>query len=196
MEKIKKFLNSLMGEIVITVVSTIVGNFIIEKLTKFNILKFILEKFLELLNLIWDFFNIKIAIWIYVLISIGLVSLLIVFLILQDRRDEITELDFLKYREDRYKNRVKFRWEYRKDFNGKYVMENFIPICECGCQLDQTKKVGTGYYYGVEQYVCPKCEKQYGNILNYDEMESFKKILISNVHSGEYKKIMENMEGE
>lgn len=196
MEKIKKFLNSLMGEIVITVVSTIVGNFIIEKLTKFNILKFILEKFLELLNLIWDFFNIKIAIWIYVLISIGLVSLLIVFLILQDRRDEITELDFLKYREDRYKNRVKFRWEYRKDFNGKYVMENFIPICECGCQLDQTKKVGTGYYYGVEQYVCPKCEKQYGNILNYDEMESFKKILISNVHSGKYKKIMENMEGE
>lgn len=196
MEKIKNFLKSLMGEIVITVVSTIVGNFIIEKLTKFNILKFILEKFLELLNLIWDFLNIKIAIWIYVLISIGLVSLFIVFSILQDRRDEITELDFLKYCEDRYKNRVKFRWEYRKDFNGKYVMENFIPICECGCQLDQTKKVGTGYYYGVEQYVCPKCEKQYGNILNYNEMESFKKILISNVCSGEYKKIMENMEGE
>lgn len=195
METIKKALKSLIGQIIIAVISTIIGNFIVEKITKFNILKFLWEKLLQLLNLIWNFLNIKIAIWIYIVISIGLVGIVIVYLMIQNRRVEIAEPDFLKYREDKYKGRVKFRWEYIKDFEGKYRMENFIPICECGCQLDQKRKIGNSYF-GMDQYVCPKCEKQYGNVLNYDEMQSFEKILISNVHSGEYKKIIDSREGE
>lgn len=195
MEKIKKSLKSLIGQVTIAVTSTIIGNFIVEKITKFNILKFLLEKLLQLLNLIWNFLNIKIAIWIYIVISIGLVGMFIVYLMIQNKRVETAEPDFLKYREDKYKGRVKFRWEYRKDFEGKYRMENFIPICECGCQLDQKRKIGNSYF-GMDQYVCPKCEKQYGNVLTYDEMQSFEKILISNVHSGEYKKIINSREGE
>lgn len=195
METIKKYLKSLIGQIIIAVISTIIGNFIVEKITKFNILKFLWEKLLQLLNLIWKFLNIKMAVWIYIVISIGLLGIVIVYLMIQNRKVEKVEPDFLKYREDKYKGRVKFKWEYIKDFEGKYRMENFIPICECGCQLDQKRKIGN-YYFGMDQYVCPKCEKQYGNVLNYDEMQSFEKILISNVHSGEYKKIIDSRKGE
>ncbi len=187
MEKIKKFLTSLIGQIIMAVISTIIGNFIVEKITKFNILKFLLEKLLELLNLIWKFFNIKIAIWIYIIISIGLVGIFIIYLIVQNRRVEMAKPDFLKYREDKYKGRVKFIWEYNKNYSGKYTMDNFIPICECGCQLDEKRQIGSRHF-GTEQYVCPKCGKQYGNVLDYDEMQSFKKILISNIQSGEYKR--------
>lgn len=137
----------------------------------------------------------KIAIWIYIVISIGLVAIFIIYLIIQNRRVETAESNFLKYYEDKYKGRVKFRWEYIKDFDGKYRMKNFIPICECGCQLDQTRKIGNSYF-GMYQYVCPKCEKQYGNVLTNDEMQSFEKILISNIQSGEYKKIIKSREGE
>ena len=33
----------------------------------------------------------------------------------------------MKYREDKYKERVKFGWDYYKRDNGKYNMYNFIP---------------------------------------------------------------------
>ena len=52
METIKKYLKSLIGQIIIAVISTIIGNFIVEKITKFNILKLIWEKLLKLLKLI------------------------------------------------------------------------------------------------------------------------------------------------
>ena len=96
------------------------------------------------------------------------------------------EPDFFKYREDKYKNRVKFRWNYEKNYEGKYQLDNFIPICECGCQLDETNQIGNSFL-GTDQYVCPKCGKQYGNVLSYEEMQSFEKILISNIENGEYK---------
>ena len=93
-------------------------------ITKFNILKFLWEKLLQLLNLIWKFLNIKMAVWIYIVISIGLLGIVIVYLMIQNRKVEKVEPDFLKYREDKYKGRVKFKWEYIKDFEGKYRMEN------------------------------------------------------------------------
>lgn len=195
METIKNFLKSLIGETIIAVISAILGNFMVEKITNFNVLKFLWKKLLQLLNLICDFFNIKIAIWIYIVITVGLIGIVIVYLMIHNRIVKLTEPDFLKYCEDKYKGRVKFRWEYIKDFEGKYRMQNFIPICECGCQLDQKREIGNTYF-GINQYVCPKCEKQYGNVLNYDEMQSFEKILISNVRNGDYKKIIDSREGE
>ena len=146
METIKKYLKSLIGQIIIAVISTIIGNFIVEKITKFNILKFLWEKLLQLLNLIWKFLNIKMAVWIYIVISIGLLGIVIVYLMIQNRKVDKVEPDFLKYREDKYNGRVKFKWEYINDFEGKYRMENFIPICECGCQLDQKRKIGNSYF--------------------------------------------------
>ena len=186
MEKIKRVLKSLIGQIIMAVISTIIGNFIVEKITKFNILKFIWEKLLRTLNLIWQFLNIKISIWIYIVFFIILVFIFIGYLIIKNKEYEIQEPDFLKYREDKYKGRVKFRWEYNKDYNGKYKMVNFIPICECGCYLDEKKQIGNSYF-GTKQYVCPKCGKQYGKVLSYEEMQSFEKILISNIEKGEYK---------
>ena len=105
-----------------------------------------------------------------------------------NEQEKIEEPDFLKYNEDKYKGRVKFRWQYEKDYNGKYTLCNFIPICECGCQLDEKWQIGNRHF-GTEQYVCPKCGKQYGNVLDYDEMQSFNKILISNIQNGEYKDV-------
>lgn len=195
MEGIKKFFKSLIVKIISGIITTLIINFVVDKITKFNILEFCYKKILALIKLIWDFFNIKIAIWIYIVISVLLVALTIVYLIIKNKKEEIQEPDFLKYREDKYKGRVKFRWDYQKEYDGKYKMYNFIPMCECGCQLDLTRRKGNTYY-GVDQYICPKCEKQYGNVLTSKEMESFEKILISNIHSGEYRKNIGSREGE
>lgn len=195
MKKIKKILKSLLVQIAIGVISTIIVNLIIEKITNFNIIYFFIEKILELLNFIWTFLNFKLAIWIYILISTVIVTIFVVSLNIRNKNIKETEPDFFKYCEDKYKDRVKFRWEYQKNYDGKYTIINFIPICECGCQLNERNQIGNRHF-GTKQYVCPKCEKEYGNVLSYEEMESFEKILISNVRSGEYKKIINNREGE
>lgn len=195
MKNIKAFLKSLIGKIVSGIITTLIVNFAVDKITKFNVIEFCCKKIFELIKLIWNFLNIKIAIWIYIVTSILLVTLTTLYLIIKNKKEEIQIPDFLKYREDKYKGRVKFTWEYKEGYDGKYRMDNFIPICECGCQLDQGRKIGNTYY-GVAQYVCPKCEKQYGNVLTSNEMESFEKILISNIHRGEYKKNIYSRKGE
>lgn len=195
MENIKAFFKSLIVKIISGIITTLIVNFAVDKITKFNVLEFCCKKLFELIKLIWHFLNIKIAIWIYIIISILLVTLTILYLVIKNKKEEIQTPDFLKYREDKYKERVKFTWEYKEGYDGKYRMDNFIPICECGCQLDIGRKVGNTYY-GVDQYICPKCERQYGNVLTSNEMESFEKILISNIHSGEYKKNIQSRKGE
>ena len=186
MKKIKEFFKSLMGQTILGVISTIIANFIVEQITQFNILKFLGQKIWELIKIIWNLLNTKIPIWIYIVTSIVLIFILVIYIKIKSEQEKMQEPDFLNYTEDKYKGRVKFRWEYKKDYNGKYVLYNFIPICECGCQLDTRKQIGNSWY-GTEQYICPKCEKQYGNILSNEEMESFNKILISNIRNGEYK---------
>ncbi len=186
MEKIKKILKSLLGQIAIGVISTLIVNIIIEKITNFNMINFLIEKLLELLSFIWELLNMKVAIWIFIVISIVIIALIIIILKIKNRNTKEKEPDFLKYREDKYKNRVKFRWNYEKNYEGKYQLDNFIPICECGCQLDETNQI-ENIFFGTDQYVCPKCGKQYGKVLSYEEMQSFEKILISNIENGEYK---------
>lgn len=186
MKKVKQFLKSLGGQIILGVISTIIANYIVEQIINFNILKFLGEKIWELIKIIWNLLNIKISIWIYIVISIVLILILILCVKIKNEQKKVQEPDFLNYNEDKYKNRVKFRWEYKKDYNGKYTLCNFIPICECGCQLDIRKQIGHTWY-GTGQYICPKCEKQYGDVLSDNEMESFNKILISNIRNGEYK---------
>lgn len=187
MGNIKNNFKSMIIKIITGTITTLVVNFLVDKIAKFNIFEFCYKKILELIKLIWDFLNIKIAIWIYIIISVSVTVFIIAYLINRNKKEVLQEPDFLKYREDKYKERVKFRWDYYKGDDGKYNMYNFIPICECGCQLDLTRREGN-IYYGVEQYICPKCEKKYGNVLTTKEMESFEKILISNIRSGEYKK--------
>lgn len=186
MKKIKQFFKSLMGQTVLGVLSTIIANFIVEQITQFNILKFLGQEIWGLIKIIWNLLNTKIPIWIYIVTSIVLIFILVIYIKIKSEQEKTQEPDFLKYTEDKYKGRVKFRWEYKKDYNGKYVLYNFIPICECGCQLDTRKQIGHTWY-GTEQYICPKCEKQYGDVLSNNEMESFNKILISNIRNGEYK---------
>lgn len=186
MKNIKIIVKSLFGQIVIGVISTMIVNFIIEKLTNFNIINFFIQIVLKLLNYIWIFLNISIPIWIYIIISIAIAIIFVVLFIIKNNNIKESEPDFLEYCEDKYKNRVKFRWSYEKSYDGKYQMDNFIPICECGCQLDQRNQIDNRYF-GTEQYVCPKCGKQYGNVLTYEEMQSFEKILISNIESGDFK---------
>ena len=70
MEKIKKILKSLLGQIAIGVISTLIVNIIIEKITNFNMINFLIEKLLELLSFIWELLNMKVAIWIFIVISI------------------------------------------------------------------------------------------------------------------------------
>lgn len=188
MKKIKQFFKSLIGQSILGVISTIIANLIVEQITQFNILKFLGQKIWELIKIIWNFLNIKVAIGGYIIIDIALILILTIYVKIINEQEKIEEPDFLKYNEDKYKGRVKFRWQYEKDYNGKYTLCNFIPICECGCQLDEKWQIGNRHF-GTEQYVCPKCGKQYGNVLDYDEMQSFNKILISNIQNGEYKDV-------
>ena len=49
MEKIKKILKSLLGQIAIGVISTLIVNIIIEKITNFNMINFLIEKLTKFL---------------------------------------------------------------------------------------------------------------------------------------------------
>ena len=69
MKKIKQFFKSLIGQSILGVISTIIANFIVEQITQFNILKFLGQKIWELIKIIWNFLNIKVAIGGYIIID-------------------------------------------------------------------------------------------------------------------------------
>ena len=91
MEKIKKILKSLLGQIAIGVISTLIVNIIIEKITNFNMINFLIEKLLELLSFIWELLNMKVAIWIFIVISIVIIALIIIILKIKNRNTKEKE---------------------------------------------------------------------------------------------------------
>ncbi|MCI5133456.1 MAG: hypothetical protein D3904_18560, partial [Candidatus Electrothrix sp. EH2] len=71
--------------------------------------------------------------------------------------------DWLSYKKDIF-NGVKYKWNYTKNFDGKYIVENLIPYCpKCECQIiDET---------------CPNC-----NTFFYDKLKAEKEIKSLIIH--------------
>ena len=91
MENIKNNFKSVIIKIITGTITTLVANFLVDKIVKLNIFEFCYKKILELIKLIWDFFNIKIAIWIYIIISVLVTIFIILYLIIRNKKEEIQE---------------------------------------------------------------------------------------------------------
>ena len=81
-------------------------------------------------------------------ISGPVIGILILWIILKFQNVQEGSLpDWLKYKRDTFGGIV-YKWEYVKDYEGKYDIENIIPYCpNCECQL-----IGED---------CPNCKNSY-----------------------------------
>lgn len=108
-------------------------------------------------NGIGGFFNHKfeVSLWFLILLPIVVIGLLLLILWiiskLQNENSDNTppQIPFLKYTQDIF-NGIMYRWEYEKNYSGKYSIENISMYCpKCKCLIVYNS--------------CPVCRKYYGN---------------------------------
>ena len=120
---------------------------------------------------IWSFIK-KIGLWfnrqyespfwflILIFVSGGLLLLAILFLkfsVTSDKQQSSNEPSFLNYVSDTFEG-VFYRWEYIKNYDGKYLITNFTAYCPTDkCIL----------YYNE----CQICHKHFYNLKANDELE-------------------------
>jgi len=73
---------------------------------------------------------------IFLFISGPIIGILILWIISKfQNTKEVFLPDWLEYKKDMFGGIV-YKWEYVKDYEGKYDIENTIPYCpNCECQL-------------------------------------------------------------
>lgn len=98
--------------------------------------------------LIIDIFT-KVFVLILIFIAGGFFTFTVLYFTLRSNpASEDISPTFFKYTEDKFKNLV-YRWEWHREFNGKYSVTNIIPLCpNCKCMIvyDHCPNCGNSYY--------------------------------------------------
>lgn len=133
------------------------------------------------LDIVWDwifaflFFRIAI-IWI-VLGIIIIIAGLYVYVNLRQKFEQSNGIPFLSYTEDIFDG-YKFRWNYTKDYFGKYKINNLQLLCpKCETPMHSN-------YHGCD---CPRCNH---DVYNSDlkANEKIAAIIVDNINRGMYNK--------
>ena len=119
----------------ISIVSTILGSVLTIIYDVFKGKK-ILSTLFNVLSSIWkliiNFFNFELKLW---WVLLGVVLLIFILWIIIKVKEFVEEPEFLKYTKDTIQG-WDWEWTWRKNYEGKYVVDNLHPICEyCGTPL-------------------------------------------------------------
>jgi len=135
------------GGIILTIISESVG------LTK--ITGSIWSSIKWVANLIVDFLLIKfqVSLWFLILLPLLVVGLFLLVLWLISRtKEETKEPSFVDYKEEQF-GEVLYRWEYVKDFSGKYMvtrLTHFCPNCRCAIVNGSCPVCHLNFYYKLK----------------------------------------------
>lgn len=114
-------------------------------------------------NLMARFLNLQIRVW-WLLLAIA-VGILVLWIIAKIGKQESSELDFLKYTEDRF-SQWKWSWNWEQGYNKKWHVENLTAHCP---QCDTRMQHDT---YEI-CFRCPRCGFESRDVLqNSNQVEA------------------------
>lgn len=154
----KKTKNFLMNPWVVTTGSGLIillVTIIIDVITATKIFSTIGNLFAYIWKAIIIFMNFELKVW-WVLIGI-IILILILYLLAKyiDKQQSIlNKPEFIEYTQDTIL-KYKWKWNWVKDSNGRYFIDNLYPICSyCDTPLSESTK---DYF---EEYTCLRCNKR------------------------------------
>ena len=157
------------GGLVVSVFSIIYD--VISKEQVFSTMRII---FIRARNIIVMILNFNIKVWCLLLGVAGLILVLWLYIkYLEHNSPKHNEPPFLEYVQDVILE-YKWRWTWKKDFYGKYYVDELHPICSrCGTPL-----VEDFHGYGAI-YKCLRCQEGYNKRL--PELDNVKMLISDNV---------------
>jgi hypothetical protein len=184
-EKIKNLLNNswIVGigtGIIVLILPSIIQS-AVQKISFITVLK-------KWRNGLVTFFIFGVPLWIILIILI--ITVVVFHIYNKLKRNGSTTLekenipDFLSFKTMKYKDWV-IRWSYTKLPENEYIVNNIIPIYECGCELVRGKYISCTT---APKFTCPNCGKEYPYFFD-ENIKSAEKLIEYNISTGKYKNI-------
>jgi hypothetical protein len=151
----KKFIKSPLG---IALIPTFVG-FILTVIYDVLKGKQVLSTIANILKTIWsgiiDFLNFELKVW---WVLVGIVAIVFIFWVIIKIYSVVSEEpEFTKYTSDTIQG-WKWEWSWRKNYYGKYEIDNLHPICHsCGTALARKNDYQNSIY-------CVRCGMEYNGM--------------------------------
>ena len=125
----------------------------------------------KLPNWFWSILNYKIAVWIFIVFIMLWNFIKIIIQRKSSKEVQNNSFDFLNYTEDEIDGN-KWRWNWKKHYTGKYVIENLSVLCpNCNTPMK--------FDYYLSTATCPRCNSISRNCKNPDNVQS---VIIDNLN--------------